>query len=252
LSGSSESPPTCSTRIGFGRAPPTVHRSRGLGAGAGLISQPSPDSPSLEYPSATSSKIQPAAGRHTSSAFPSLRRHDRGRPVLAGLPTPAGSALRFSQPLSGFRHPRLHGLVSCRLRPWDSWPLESPPSRIRAPFGAVTPLPLRTRERPLSAAGLSLRFQRRANSAPGEHARPKRRRDHTSPRCPIVTTRVRHLNGGFSTSRRNVGLPDPPTASRSRRCLSSADFEVFLPSKAATRLLATGPLPPMTFRLSEA
>jgi hypothetical protein len=69
LPGSSEFPPPCSARIGFGRAPPTVRRSRGLGTKAGSIVKPNPDSRSFDCSSATSSEIQPAPGRHTSFAF---------------------------------------------------------------------------------------------------------------------------------------------------------------------------------------
>jgi len=50
-------------------------------------------------------------------------------PCLAKFPGFAGSAHRFSQPLSGLADSWLCGLVSYRLRPWDSLVFEVPPSR---------------------------------------------------------------------------------------------------------------------------
>jgi len=53
-----------------------------------------------------------------------------------------GSALRFSQPLSGFSKLEFHGLVSCRNRSWAS-PFRAFPSRRSCTPSEVTFAPLR-------------------------------------------------------------------------------------------------------------
>jgi hypothetical protein len=79
-----------------------------------------------------------------SPRFVPLRRNHHERPHIDRTPSPTGSAPRFSRPLSGFRDPWLRGLVSCRLRPWETRVFEDLRSaKIRTPLGAVTPLPFR-------------------------------------------------------------------------------------------------------------
>lgn len=78
-----------------------------------------PDSLRLNPSSATPVHSSPLT-RTASYAFMPLRRNDVGRPLWQGSQT-------LPDPLSGFftlsavcAAPTLHGLLSCRLRPWDS------------------------------------------------------------------------------------------------------------------------------------
>jgi len=69
--------------------------------------------------------------------------------------TRLSAARRFSQPLSGFSRPKLHGLISCRNRSWDP-PSERSPSENRAPLSRPhAPLKLSTRLPSRAALALS-------------------------------------------------------------------------------------------------
>jgi hypothetical protein len=83
--------------------------------------------------------------------FPRLSCPFNGIPLVSPIMKRAvhsrlGSALRLSQPLSGFlATPGLRGLVSCRNRSWDLPPECSPRKDRRASRRRLAPLPLSTR-----------------------------------------------------------------------------------------------------------
>jgi hypothetical protein len=68
-------------------------------------------------------------------SFDALQRHPWSRPcVRQAVRAHPGSALRLSQPLSGFRSTKFHGLISCRSRSWTV-PLQSfPLAEVAHPF----------------------------------------------------------------------------------------------------------------------
>jgi hypothetical protein len=64
---------------------------------------------------------------------------------VAGLPPPPDPSSGFLDLLTVYAAPGLRGLVSCRLRPWDSPYRAFPFQGIRAPSEAVAPLRLGAR-----------------------------------------------------------------------------------------------------------
>jgi len=69
-------------------------------------------------------------------------------------PSP-GSTLRFSQPLSGFRATKYHGLISCRYQFLGCLPSKLSPRKDRSPLsGPLTPLQLSTRPRKRDTSNL--------------------------------------------------------------------------------------------------
>jgi hypothetical protein len=104
-------------------------------------------------------------------------------PCLAKFPGFAGSAPRFSQPLSGPGRSWLRGPVSYRLRPWDSLVLEAPPSRGSVPLSE--PLRPCRSTRPDRSAGPPKPFARAFQEGPRRHpgvaARTPTRSSHPRP-----------------------------------------------------------------------
>jgi hypothetical protein len=68
-----------------------------------------------------------------------------GRPLVAGLPPPPDPSSGFLDLLTVYAAPGLRGLVSCRLRSWDSPYRAFPFQGIRASSEAVAPLRLGAR-----------------------------------------------------------------------------------------------------------
>jgi len=97
------------------------------------ILTPNSDSHELDSLSATPLPTEPAEADTPSTRFvvPSTQRPRA--PRLVKTPAPTGPALGLSQSLSGLRNSRLHGLISCRLRPWDSWRILRRPAQHPSP-----------------------------------------------------------------------------------------------------------------------
>jgi len=115
--------------------------------------------------------------------FGALQRYPWSSPIMKRAFKPLlGSAHGFSQPLSGFRTTKFHGLISCRNRSWTTslqslplvkiahpfrgrWlPCSYPPCRRNAPpttlLLTVSPTPTLLTQSPGSPASYGLPFDR--------------------------------------------------------------------------------------------
>jgi len=172
-----------------------VHRLRGLGPYAGLDCDTEPRLSRAWLSLSDSSITRVCRSRHASYTFPAPPTQQPQAPRMARFLGLTGPALGLSQPLSGLRNLRLHGPVSCRLRPWDS----------------CTP----SEDQPDDQAGM-----RRTAHLPGRSSREPRNEGRNLPtansrslwRVPPLKHTLTELRNGSHRQRRPKTTPRSPRA----------------------------------------